>query len=61
MGIIEALVRAKCALFMATSILEVKSLSVSRCDSLNGSLPSQGFFPVFINGDEHVEVWTWSL
>ena len=49
--------KAKHASFVAASIQEAKSLSVSRCDSLNGSILSQGFCLVSImNGDEHVEV-----
>jgi len=57
-----ALARAEHASFMAASILEEKSLSVSRHASINGSIPSQGFCPVSImNRDEHVEAWTWSL
>ena len=46
MGVIElghasaAWVRAKCALSVAFSILEVKSFKVSSLDSLNGSMLS---------------------
>src|SRR5882724_7294608 len=35
--------KAECASFVAASIWEVKSLSVSRCDSLIGSIMSHGF------------------
>src|SRR5882672_6211195 len=48
-----ALERAEHASFMAASIPEAKSLSISKCDSLSGSIPSRGFCPVSImNGDE---------
>jgi len=60
--LLAAWVRAKQALSVAFSILEVKSFKVSSLDSLNGSMPSQGCCTVLIiKGEDCVEVWTWSL
>src|SRR5882724_9659187 len=59
---LAAWVRAEHASFVAASIQEAKSLRVSMRDSLIGSMPSRGFFPVSsMKGDEFVEACTQSL
>jgi len=50
------LVRVECTSLVATSILEAKSFTTSRQDSLRGSTLSWGFCPESsMKGDKHVE------